>query len=198
MNKFLAGAIIAVLIVAGGVYIGWRAFGGRAEEKVNASVILTALHDQGFLVTQTYVFNEPVTIERSTGSVIKDIFFGQTITARGTMEVNLGVDLSSVGENDVAIEGERVSITIPGAKLFNSRLIGPIEVRNQQGLLKRLLQNDDGYNAALAELSKQAEAAAKSPELLERANKAAREELSRLLKYVVPGKEVAVISGTIE
>ena len=190
----LWGAIaLVVILFGGGLALGYRLF-RPAEQKttVTAQVILTALRDRGFLVTQTYVFDEPVTITKSSGSAFSDFFFGQTITARGAMEANVGIDLAKLSSEDVSIQGDTVTVTIPSASLFNVRPIGPIDVKNDRGILKRLLENDSGYNEALAELTKQAEEAAKKPELLARANDRAKEDIARLLGYVAEGKTVVI------
>jgi hypothetical protein len=191
--KLSLSIIALVLFFIGGLALGWRLF-RPAETKsvVNAQIILTALRDRGFLVTQTYVFDEPVTITKSTGSAFKDFFFGQTITARGAMEVNMGIDLAKVTEQDVAIQADKIVVTVPAASVFNVSLVGPIDVKNDQGILKRVLQSDDGYNEALAELSKEAEAAAKTPEFIQRATDQAKEEVSRMLGYVAQGKTIEV------
>lgn len=186
------GAAACALLFALGVYAGFRIFSPPPEPETDATFILTALHDRGFLVTQTYVFDQPVRIERGTGSAFKDLFFGQTITARGTMEVNLGIDLASVTAEDVSVGEGRVGVRIPKASLFNARLVGPLEVKNDRGVLKRLLEEDDGYNVALAELVKEAEAAATREELVSRATDRAKEDVGRMVGYVAPGKTVQV------
>ncbi|MBU1349160.1 hypothetical protein KJ781_03790, partial [Patescibacteria group bacterium] len=90
--RIYAGIVAIVVIFGGGLLLGWRVFRPvETTRVVNAQVILTALRDRGFLVTQTFVFDQPVTITKSSGSAFKDFFFGQTITARGAMEVNLGI-----------------------------------------------------------------------------------------------------------
>jgi hypothetical protein len=193
--RFVTGAAVLLLIFCVGLFVGYRVFTPKPTPQpvVNTQMILTALRDRGFLVTQTFVFNEPVTITRSTGSALKDFFLGQTITARGTMEVNLGVELADMKEDDVTVEGNIVTVRIPKASLFNTRLVGPVEVKNEQGILKRLLNNDDGYNEALAELTKASEAMAKQPDLLDRADERAQEDVSRILGYMSEGKSINVI-----
>ncbi|MFZ2804630.1 MAG: DUF4230 domain-containing protein [Patescibacteria group bacterium] len=180
-----------------GVYAGWFFFHPKpaAGPQVSAQVILTALKDRGFLVTETYVFDEPVTIDKTSGSAVSDFFFGQKITARGAMEVNEGVDLSKLTADDISIQGNVVTITIPPATVFNSDLVGPLNVQNDQGILKRILQSDDGYNEALAELSKQAQAAAIQPDLLQKASDNAKDEITRLLGFVAQGKTITVTVG---
>jgi len=185
--------IVFVLIATGaGTFFGWRLAqpSGQIERKVDAQVILTALRDRGFLVTQTYVFDQPVTIEKTSGSAFKDFFFGQTITARGAMEVNMGIDLSKVTAEDIKIEGNTINLTLPKASLFNVRLLGPIDVENKQGILKRLLQSEDGYNEALSELSKIAEQTAMKEEFIMRATNNAKEEVARMIGYVAERKTV--------
>lgn len=190
----IGSLVLALALFVGGLFSGYAIFRPRPSPapEVKADFILTALHDRGFLVTQTYIFDQPVTIKKSTGSAFKDLFLGQTITARGTMEVNLGIDLAKVAASDVSVSGDTVTVTVPSASLFNTRLVGPLELRNEQGLLKRLLNSEDGYNEALEELSRGAEAVASRPELVERANERAVEDVRRLLGYAVKGKTIVV------
>jgi hypothetical protein len=189
-------AAVAMLIFGAGVFAGFKAFAPHAatQPTMNAQTILTALHDRGFLVTQTYVFDTPIVIERSTGSAFKDFFLGQTIEARGTMEVNMGIDLAQVREEDIVIDrsADTIQMTLPGATLFNTKLVGPIELKNRQGILKRLLDSDDGYNDALSALSAAAEEAARKPELVQRTDERAREDVRRLLQYITRGNVVEV------
>ncbi len=159
---------------------------------VTSQSILTALRDQGFLVTQTYVFDEPVTITKSTGSAFKDFFVGQTIEARGSMETNVGVDLAKLDEKDVTESDGTITLSVPHPSLFDSHLIGPIEVQNSQGILKRLLEPNDGYNEALAALADSAKAAASKPEIQSRAETVSKNELERLVHLILPGSQVII------
>lgn len=181
------------LVFGGGLFLGYKLFTPSVQKtEITAQTILTALKDRGFLVTQTFVFDEPVTITKSSGSAFRDFFFGQTITARGVMEVNMGIDLAKVSADNVKIDGDIITVSTPGLSVFNVRLIGPVDVKNDQGILKRILENDDGYNEALSELSKQAEVAAKNPELLKRAQDSGTQEITRLLGFVAQGKKILV------
>lgn len=191
--KVWAVASLFAITLGVGLFAGWKLGNPSVEQRnVTATVILTALRDRGFLVTQTYVFDAPVTIEKTSGSSFKDFFFGQTITARGAMEVNIGIDLAKVAAEDVMITNESVTVTVPKASLFNVRLVGPIDVQNKQGILKRVLQSEDGYNEALTELSRVAEEQARRPELIDRATERAKEDVARLLGYVAEGKQIVV------
>jgi hypothetical protein len=185
-----------VLMFGGGLYAGYRLFKPKpqAEQKISAEVILTALQNRGTFVSQTYIFDTPVTIDRSSGNAFKDFFFGQKIEARGTMEANLGVDLSKMTAADVQIDdaANTVTVRVPSATLFDARLVGPIELKNNQGILKRLVNSDDGYNDALVLLKKTAEDAAQKPELIAVANEHAKTDLAQILGYVARDKKVVV------
>lgn len=184
------GLLVGLALGAGGGFAaGWSAARPSTVEtrSVSSQAILTTLRARGFLVSQTVVFDLPATITRSSGSAFKDFFVGQTITARASMEANIGIDLSGLSAEDLRVEGSTIFVRIPHATVFNIRPLGPLDVKNERGILKRLLGADDGYNEALAELSRAAEAAAKRPEILERADTASREELQRLLTLAAPG-----------
>ncbi|MDD5726679.1 MAG: DUF4230 domain-containing protein [Patescibacteria group bacterium] len=193
--KYLILAVLLVVFLGVGIFVGYRLFSPQATKtQITAQVILTALRDRGFLVTQTYIFDEPVTIEKKSGSALKDFFFGQTITARGAMEANLGIDMSKVTADNIQIQDNKVVVTIPKAQIFNVRLIGPLDIKNTQGILKRLLQSDDGFNEAQAELARVAEESAKRQEFIDRATESAKSEVARLVGYVAQGKTIEVIA----
>ncbi|TAL20492.1 DUF4230 domain-containing protein [Patescibacteria group bacterium] len=187
-------AIGGVVLFLSGLLAGYKLFApGKAPAAASSQqLILTTLHDRGFLVTQTYIFDQPAVIKKSAGSALKDFFFGQTIAARGTMEVNLGIDLGKVEAGDVEFAADTVTVRVPAVSLFNTRLVGPVEVKNSQGLLKKLFDSDDGYNEALAALSRAAEEAAGRPELVERATARAKEDVERLLIYFLKDKKIII------
>jgi len=194
MKRYAYAALAIVIALCVGLIVGRFALVPRGiQTHVSTQTILTALRDQGFLVTQTYVFDQPVSIKKTTGNAFQDFFVGQTIEARGSMEANLGVDLAKLSASDVHIDGNRVTIEATGPNLFNTRLIGPIEVRNSQGILKRVLEPDDGYNQALAELERAATEAANRPEIVTSAKSKSELELSRLIRLLASEAEVTVI-----
>ncbi len=189
-KKLIISLVIALAILSSlifGVVAGriWLSPSSSMRTVVNSQTILTALRDQGFLVTQTFIFDQPVTIERTTGSAFRDFFVGQTVEARGTMEANLGIDLARLQAEDITLSATEIVVRIPAPTLFNTRRIGPIEVKNTQGLLKRLLEPDDGYNLALAELTRATEEAAGKPEIVDRASEQSAREIERLVSLIL-------------
>lgn len=191
-NFTYIGVLIMIFIV--GVITGWWATKKNLiTPKVTSQVILSALRDQGFLVTQSYIFNEVINITTDSESFWRKLLWGQAIKAYGVVEVNLGVDLAKLGENDVRVEKDKVMVSIPTVEIFNSRIVGDINLENKQGILKRIFENDDGYNQAVAELIKQAEQNATTAEILVHANQKAQEEIQRLVRYLVKDKIVEVV-----
>ncbi|MCX6782056.1 MAG: DUF4230 domain-containing protein [Candidatus Magasanikbacteria bacterium] len=193
MKNLFKAVLFVVVILAFGAMIGWLlAKDAKPDRTVSGQTILSALRERGFLVTETSVSTVATTIIDNDSSIWKKLFWGQEIRASAVMEVNLGVDLEEMKAEDIQMSGGKITVTIPGAKIFNSRLVGDINVENKQGILKRILENDDGYNQAMAELIKQAESAATSTLMMEAANDKAKEEIKRLVGYMAPDKEVTV------
>jgi len=190
--------LLLVLVVIASLAIGavagriWLAPETSIKTYVNSQTILTALRDQGFLVTQTYVFDQPVTINKTTGNPFKDFFVGQTVEARGTMEANLGLDLAKLSEEDITVTETAITVRIPSPSLFNTNLVGPIEVKNTQGIIKKFLQPDDGYNLALQELTKAATDAATQPDIVQQAERASITETTRLVQLLTSGSGKSV------
>lgn len=181
------------MILAIGIIAGWWGTKRVAEPRVTSQVILSALRDRGFLVTETFIFNENIKITSNSDSFWRRLLWGQAIRAYGIAEVNLGVDLAKLGENDVEVSSDKVKVTIPEIEIFNSRLIGDISLENSQGILKRIFENDDGYNQATVEMIKQAEANATTPEMLATADVKAKEEIQRLVSFIAKDKTVEVV-----
>lgn len=198
MQKKLIFSLVLALGILSSLIVGaiagrlWFTPDTSVRTVISSQTILTALRDQGFLVTQTYVFDQPVTIKKTTGSALRDFFVGQTVEARGTMEANLGLDLAKLAAEDVSVSPSEIVVRIPAPSLFNTRLIGPIEVSNTQGLLKKLLEPDDGYNLALQELTRASTEAATKPGILQTAQNASIKEITRLVQLLTQGSGQSV------
>jgi hypothetical protein len=198
MKSFYRWAVaLSVSVLIGGLlggYLTWRLTAPKdVRPEISSEVILQALTSQGFLVTQSIISDQKVTIDRQSGNVFRDFFLGQTITARGTMEANLGIDLTELSSEDVLVSDEKILVRIPDVRLFNTRLIGDVEVENAQGIIKRLFQPDDGYNESLRALTAATESLASSERVMANARERSREELARLVKLLrTDAREVVI------
>ncbi|HLD31191.1 MAG TPA: DUF4230 domain-containing protein [Patescibacteria group bacterium] len=193
MRKLKLALIFGTLFFAVGFFVSLFLFRDSEGGKVSSQTILTALRERGFLVTQTYVANESVKIENDSEDFWRKLLWGQAIKAYGVVEVNLGVDLSKLEESDIKISKDKITVAIPKVNVFNSRLVGDVSLENKQGLLKRIFENDDGYNQAVSALVNQAEQNILTAEVLTTANDKAVEEIKRLVGYFVEDREVEVV-----
>src|SRR3989339_1987690 len=157
MRKLKLALIFGTLFFAVGFFVSLFLFRDSEGGKVSSQTILTALRERGFLVTQTYVANESVKIENDSEDFWRKLLWGQAIKAYGVVEVNLGVDLARMEEKDIEINKNKIIVAIPNVRIFNSRLVGDVSLENKQGILKRIFENDNGYNQALESLVNEAE-----------------------------------------
>jgi len=193
MRKFLWAIVLVLAILAIGIGIGWWVTRSNPNEtKVTSQAILLALRDRGFLVTQTSVVNQTVKIANKQDTFWNRLLWGQVISATGVVEVNTGVDLSKLTDADVQVGAGKVTVYIPSTTVFDARVVGDINLDNSQGILKRLFENSDGYNEATAELVKEAESAAQSPDQLKVSSQKSVDEITRLVGYIAKDKLVEV------
>jgi hypothetical protein len=191
MKKYLL-PITALILFLGGLFVGYKIFRPQAKEEVTSNVVLTALQSQGFLVSQNYIFNQTITIDRSTGSAFKDIFLGQTIDANANMKVSSGVDLSKLRAENIRVTDKEIQITLPVVETQSTELLGNIVLTNKQGIIKRIVDNDDGYNAALTQLKSEAMKAAEAVELREEAKNNAQKEIKKFIQFIDPQKQITI------
>jgi hypothetical protein len=184
--------IAALILFFGGIFVGYKVFHPAQKEEITSNVVLTALQSQGFLVSQNYIFNQTITIDRSTGSAFKDIFLGQTIDANANMKVSSGVDLSKLRAENIRVTDKEIQITLPVVETQSTELLGNIVLTNKQGIIKRIVDNDDGYNAALTQLKSEAMKAAEAVELREEAKNNAQKEIKKFIQFIDPEKQITI------
>jgi hypothetical protein len=190
-NKLIVVGILLVLAV--GLFIGYRI--GKPNtpgEQVSSQSIVQALKHEGFLVTETYIITQQITIDRSTGSPFKDFFWGQDIVAIGTMKASLGVDLNKLSPEDIKVDDHTVSVSVPILEDHGVELIGDITLQNKQGIFKKVFNNDDGYNAAYAKLKEAALVAAQSEPVQTEAKENTKKEIERLVRLIAGERQVEV------
>ncbi len=186
--------LVGFLIVLGvGLFAGYRLGKPKqVSEQASSQSIVQALKHEGFLVTETYIITQQITIDRSTGSVFKDFFWGQDIIAFGTMKTSLGVDLSKLSLEDIKVTADTISLTVPAIEDHGVELIGDITLQNKQGIFKKIFNNDDGYNAAYAKLKEAALATAETDMVKIEARENTKKEIERLVRLVAGDRRIEV------
>ncbi len=190
-SKFITVGFLCMLAVGG--FVGYRLAKPAAKsEAITSQSVVQALKHEGFLVTETYIITQQVKIDRSTGSSFKDFFFGQNITAIGTMKVSMGVDLNKLSPEDISIDSRTVLVRVPDLEQHGVELMGDITIQNTQGILKKVFDNDDGYNAAYTKLKEAALVAATSESVQTEAKENTAKEVERLVKLVAGDRQIEV------
>ena len=184
--------IFALIFLILGTYIGFVLFAPKPEQKIDSQIILQELQSQGFLITQTYIIKQDIEIDNSTGQFLKDLFWGQRITATAIMKVSSGVDLQKLSANDISLTNDQINIDLPAIEIQSVEILDEIVLDNKQGILKRLLANDDGYNQALTNLKEQAKIAAQEDKLINEAQQSTINEIKRFIKFIDPDKEINI------
>jgi hypothetical protein len=152
MKQTLISLIIVLLL---GIGVGFALFSDKQTKEISSTVILNSLNQEGFLVTQSNVYTQDVVIEKSTGSAVKDFFLGQTIQASTVLKVNIGVDLKNITQENITMEGNKVTIQLPSPNISSIEIIDDVKLENEQGIVKKIFDNEDGYNEAIALLKKE-------------------------------------------
>jgi hypothetical protein len=190
--KFYITIALIIIIFLVGLGLGYYIFSPKQTgPKIDSLIIYNKLQNQGFLVTQDYVSEQKVTIDNTSGTWWKDLFWGQKIDASSVLKVSLGVDLQKLQPQDITSDG-KITINLPPIEVQSVEVLWDIILQNSQGVLKRLLNNDDGYNQALVQLKDQAKAAALSADITSQTQAATITEITKLVKLIVGDKEVAI------
>lgn len=187
---FFLFSIILVLII--GFALGYVIFRQQPVAKISSLVIYNKLQGQGFLVTQDNVSDQKVIIDNTSGEWLKDFLLGQKIEASGLMKVSLGVDLQKLQPEDIVATDKKIIINLPAIEIQSVEVLYNIFLQNQQGILKRLINNEDGYNQAFSQLKEAAKTAAMSEANIKQAQESTVKEVTRLVNLITEDKEVVV------
>lgn len=151
------------------------------------------LKQEGFLVTQTYILNQQVNINKDSGDAFKDFFWGQDIVASGNMKVGSGVDLNKIFAEDITVTDRLIALQLPPIETHSIELIGEITLTNKQGILKRVFDNNNGYNEAYQALQRVAGTAAATTTLRGEAENSTKKEVAKLLGLVAKDRVVEIM-----
>ena len=186
MKNTITIIILIIIVFAGGLAIGYYLFKPHPAIKIASQVILESLQSRGFLVTQSVLTDQKITIENKTGTLCKDLIWGQKITASALMKTSLGVDLTVLNSDSVKVSANKITIDLPPVEIQSIELASNINLDNNQGILKKLLDDNDGYNDALSQLRIQAQQAAMLEDVQTKALQGAEQEIRRLVSFLLP------------
>jgi hypothetical protein len=186
MKNAIAIIVLIIIIFIGGLAIGYFLFKPAPAVKITSQVVLESLQSRGFLVTQSVLAEQKITIENKTGTLWKDLIWGQKIIASALMKTSLGVDLAGLNSDNIEVLGNKITIVLPPVQVQSIELASDINLDNTQGILKKLLNNNDGYNDALTQLRNQAQQAAMVEDVQTKTRQGAEQEIRRLISFLLP------------
>jgi len=190
----LLAAALLILTVKFGV------LGGKEDKiEVTSRAIIERIADNYFVVTKSAIIYEEVEISVDKGSTWSNLLWGQTVKARGTVRIDIGVDLAGLDENDVVVDhkAKTVAIAVPRAEILDASQYGAIEVDSKQGVLKWLTDNDpnEDHNTALEKLLEEARTSISTDERL---FTEARSDSTKLLELIVESFGYTLVTTQLE
>ncbi len=141
--------------------VGPLLFEERPPTTTTGPVVVEGVRDLNRLATVRWTESVPVTRE-SGGTGLEQLFIGERVLLIAVGEVEAGVDLSALGEDDVRVEGETVTIRLPEPEVFSASLDedGTRVYDRDFGLLN-LRPDDELVQEARAEAENRVEEAAR-------------------------------------
>lgn len=186
----LALALLLVLLsVAVGVGISRVEFLGRVplvgpllfEERpartTTGPTVVEGIQDLDRLATVRWTESVPVTRE-SGGTGLERFFTGEKVLLIASGDVEGGVDLARMSEEDVQVRGDVVTIRLPESEVFSSSLDeGETRVYDRDFSLLNLRPDDELVEEARGEAVRRIEAAARENGILEQAESNAEDSI---------------------
>ena len=145
-------------------------FQERPARTTTSPVVVEGVRELDRLATVRVTESILVTRESGSENALDRLFSGEKVLLVATGDVEAGVDLSEVGEDEVRVEGETVTIRLPEPEVLSASLdeektrvydrdYGPLNLR----------PDDDLVEAARAEAEERIEAAARENGVLKTA-----------------------------
>ena len=142
----------------------------RPARTTTSPVVVEGVRELNRLATVRVTESILVTRESGSENALDRLFSGEKVLLVATGDVEAGVDLSEVGEDDVRVEGETVTIRLPEPEVLSASLdeektrvydrdYGPLNLR----------PDDDLVEEARAEAEERIEAAARENGVLKTA-----------------------------
>jgi hypothetical protein len=119
-------------------------FDERPERTTTGPVVVEGIQRLDQLATVRWTESVPITKE-SGGSALERFLVGEKVVLVAAGEVEAGVDLANLGQDDVEVDGRRVTIKLPEPEILGASLDEEKTAVYDQdkGLILRLIQSDD-------------------------------------------------------
>ncbi len=182
---------LAIVVLAAGLGVGLVRYGYQLpvvgwlfqvpQQTTTSPVVIEGIKDLDQLATVRATESVVVT-KQSGGSGLRQFLTGEKLVLVATGNVEAGVDLSSLGKNDVNVDGKKVTIRLPESKILSTSL-DEDKTRvydRQQGLLN--IKPDDAMaEQARQDAEREILAAAEKNDIRDQARKNAESSIRALV-----------------
>lgn len=178
-STLLLAALFLAIGIAGGLGVAYAVERtGSWPFSDGETVTSEEIRELNELSTVQMTASVPVTQESGSIRRVPEFLRGESVLLIAVGDVRAGVDLGEVGEDDVRVDDERVTIDLPEAEILSSGLDDErTEVYDRdQGLLD-FNPDEDLEQEARREAIRDIEAAAREDGLLDQANANARSSI---------------------
>ena len=119
----LCGILLAALIGVSALWLrSGRSLGSRTSLNVEQPVVVRQIQQLQRLETVLYTLENVVEGEHDYTSVLPKLLTADRILLIGHGEVVAGVDLGKIGSGDVVVQGRAVTLRLPAAEIFSTRI----------------------------------------------------------------------------
>ena len=119
----LCGILLAALIGVSALWLrSGRGLGSRTSLNVEQPVVVRQIQQLQRLETVLYTLENVVEGEHDYTSVLPKLLTADRILLIGHGEVVAGVDLGKIGSGDVVVQGRAVTLRLPAAEIFSTRI----------------------------------------------------------------------------
>lgn len=190
VSTLILASVIVVLSVALGVGISSRfdfmerlpivgpfLFGEQPPQTTTGPVVVEGIQNLNQLATVRWTESVPITRE-SGGTGLERIFSGERVLLIAVGEVEAGVNLAQMGDDDVRVDGDRVTIRLPKPEILSTSLEeDKTHVYDRDFSLLNFRPDDDLVEEARSEAEDEVEQTARENGILDYARSNAEESI---------------------
>jgi hypothetical protein len=155
----------------------------RPARTTTSSVVVEGVRELDKLATVRVTESIIVTRESASDNALDRLFSGEKVLLVASGNVEAGVDLSEIGEDDVQVRGDTVTIILPESEVLSATLDeDKTRVYDRDYAPLNLRPNDDLVEEARATAEERIEAAARENGILDTAETNAEDSIRALAK----------------
>jgi Protein of unknown function (DUF4230) len=151
--------------------------GEKPPRTTTGPVVVEGIKELDHLATVRWTESVPVTRETG-GDILERLFSGEKVIVIATGKVEAGVDLGDIEKDDVAVDGDSVTIDLPEPEILSVSLDeGRTRVYDRDFSPLNVRPDDDLVERARLRAVEKIEAAARENKILETAERSAEDSI---------------------